>query len=189
MNHRPDTSERGRLFDFMIVRLADEGVPVRALVRVFKRSFGDVLGVIDEAIANGHLLYRPASEWPEGTRRENRLPTRRHPSPHLTVEDDHEDLTALKLAFGLTVSEALLLLALYRRPEMTKPSLHLVISREPVPTTEMKIVDVYVCKLRRKLRLHDLEIRTIWGIGYALPALTREAISRVLSPGLPGEPA
>lgn len=32
----------------------------------------------------------------------------------------------------------------------------------PVP----KILDVWLCRLRRKLRAHDIEIQTIWGRGW-----------------------
>lgn len=31
-----------------------------------------------------------------------------------------------------------------------------------------KIIDVFICKLRAKLRPHGLEIATIWGRGYEL---------------------
>ncbi|GLQ09210.1 hypothetical protein GCM10007913_11420 [Devosia yakushimensis] len=38
------------------------------------------------------------------------------------------------------------------------------IDEEPNP----KIVDVFVCKLRAKLKPYNVHIRTIWGTGYAL---------------------
>jgi DNA-binding response OmpR family regulator len=37
-------------------------------------------------------------------------------------------------------------------------------AEEPEP----KIVDVYICKLRRALEPHGLEIETIWGVGVCL---------------------
>lgn len=33
---------------------------------------------------------------------------------------------------------------------------------------EIKIIDVYVCKLRKKLALHEITIDTVWGRGYAM---------------------
>lgn len=41
-----------------------------------------------------------------------------------------------------------------------------VIADSEVP--DMKIVDVFVCKLRKKLRLIGLDIVTIWGLGWYL---------------------
>lgn len=35
-------------------------------------------------------------------------------------------------------------------------------------TPELKIVDVFVCKMRKKLKKHGVEILTIWGQGYAI---------------------
>ena len=42
---------------------------------------------------------------------------------------------------------------------------------------EMKIVDVYVCKIRRKLRAYDIEIDTVWGWGYRMPLASREKLA------------
>ena len=32
----------------------------------------------------------------------------------------------------------------------------------------IKIVDVFICKIRRKLKPHGIEIKTIWGCGYQM---------------------
>ena len=34
---------------------------------------------------------------------------------------------------------------------------------------ELKIIDVFICKLRKKLKPWGLEIQTIWGSGYFMP--------------------
>jgi len=41
---------------------------------------------------------------------------------------------------------------------------------------DMKIVDVFVCKLRRKIRPFGLMIETVWGQGYALTAETKRQV-------------
>ena len=41
---------------------------------------------------------------------------------------------------------------------------------------EIKIVDVYVCKLRKKLSPLGLKIKTAYGQGYFLPPETRQAL-------------
>lgn len=44
-----------------------------------------------------------------------------------------------------------------------------------------KIVDVYVCKLRKKLSPLGLEIHCIWGWGYMIPREQREAAKEKLA--------
>ena len=34
---------------------------------------------------------------------------------------------------------------------------------------DIKVIDVMVCKTRKKLALHGIEIRTVWGVGYEIP--------------------
>ncbi|KAB1068868.1 helix-turn-helix domain-containing protein [Methylobacterium planeticum] len=43
---------------------------------------------------------------------------------------------------------------------------------------EPKIVDVFICKIRKKLRPYGVGIQTVWGQGYALDADTRAAHRR-----------
>jgi two-component system cell cycle response regulator CtrA len=43
---------------------------------------------------------------------------------------------------------------------------------------QMKIIDVFVCKMRKKLQSWDIEISTLWGRGYYL---TREMKDKVRS--------
>lgn len=86
--------------------------------------------------------------------------------------------------WGLTPGEERLLAELVRMPEgavATKERLHIAFSGGDEPDTALKIVDVIVCKVRKKLGEHgvchdedDGPIRTVWGRGYALsPTLRR----------------
>lgn len=36
-----------------------------------------------------------------------------------------------------------------------------------------KIVDVFICKIRKKVKPFGIDIRTVWGHGYSLDAVTR----------------
>jgi len=47
-----------------------------------------------------------------------------------------------------------------------------------VDEAEMKVIDVFACKLRKKLKPHDIEIHTVWGRGYRLDAATRTRLKR-----------
>lgn len=74
------------------------------------------------------------------------------PPVHLT-EKESELLRRLLPAFGECVHKESIYASLW-----------------PDAATDFKIVYVYVCKLRRKLRGTGLEITTTWGVGLTLQA-------------------
>jgi DNA-binding response OmpR family regulator len=83
---------------------------------------------------------------------------------------------------GLTTQEARLIEALYGTPMglvATKERLHAALSDEIEPETDIKLVDVIVCKVRRKLAGHGMEIVTHWGRGYSLAPQTRAMLGDV----------
>lgn len=47
---------------------------------------------------------------------------------------------------------------------------------------EVKIVDVYICKIRAKLKPFDVPIDTIWATGYRIPAEAKDRV-RLMLPG------
>ena len=101
---------------------------------------------------------------------------------------------AVPRALRLTNREALLFRSLMAHPEATKEQLlaemyadRYGLGDEP----EIKIIDVFVCKLRRKFkRFPGLEIETIFGRGYAMPPAAKAAVRRMCeadaAQGLPG---
>lgn len=75
----------------------------------------------------------------------------------------------LPLEWGLTPSEQLVFAALASREQLSKDQIMAVVYRnvgrdEPY----QKIVDVFICKLRRKLKPFGVVITTVWGQGYRL---------------------
>jgi two-component system cell cycle response regulator CtrA len=42
---------------------------------------------------------------------------------------------------------------------------------------EPKIVDVFICKIRKKLKPFGITIQTVWGQGYSLETATRASLS------------
>lgn len=42
---------------------------------------------------------------------------------------------------------------------------------------EPKIVDVFICKIRKKLVVYGISIETVWGWGYRMPKRDREALA------------
>ena len=82
----------------------------------------------------------------------------------------------------LTYSERMLLGSLMRRHRVTKDQMMTMLyadrpDEEPGP----KILDVMICKMRKKLSPHGVEIRTIYGAGYELPPTSREKIKALMA--------
>ncbi len=72
---------------------------------------------------------------------------------------------------GLSPSEARILSALLRNERMSREAL-MAISQSTAQ--DMKIVDVWICKLRKKIKPLGLEILNIWGEGYFIPREMRD---------------
>ncbi len=69
----------------------------------------------------------------------------------------------------LTASEARVFAHLTTRPVATKQSIMMAVYSDRVDEDpEIKIVDVFICKMRKKLALYGVVIETVWGQGYAL---------------------
>lgn len=180
-------SSRTRIWHNVAVRLADEGVPVRAIMRSLMLSYEEVREALAAATERGMLLSIPRDDWPAGTRRDERQPD----TVPLDLEDEHMVMLAMR-TFTLSPALAKMLVAFLRRPQMSKTSLHIVTQKDdgsnarPDPS-DIKIVDVFVCKLRAKLKVFreknptfTAEIETIWGIGYCIPSSGKESVFRAL---------
>jgi DNA-binding response OmpR family regulator len=101
---------------------------------------------------------------------------------------DEEQLAEAKKWFGLTRSEAKLLNILMNSRLVTYDQAMLGMG-EPGRDYEAqeKILDVWVCKLRAKLKKHGAGIKTIWSTGYELDPASRRIIAARL--GQPVTPA
>jgi len=74
------------------------------------------------------------------------------------------------LIFGLTGSEARILGVLLKREVATKETLLLATTKDATGNLapEIKIVDVFICKMRKKLTPFGIVIETVWGQGYRM---------------------
>lgn len=87
---------------------------------------------------------------------------------------DHDKLSRLKVASGLTKSEAGMLLALAQTSRvMTREHLHECVTLWDGESP--KIVDVYVSRIRKKL---PDAIDTVWGLGYGISAHGKAYVER-----------
>lgn len=84
------------------------------------------------------------------------------------------------LVLGLTSHEAKMFGILLKRELVTKEAaMAALYGDRPNGEVEIKIVDVFVCKARKKLKPFGIEIETVWGRGYRMPQ-TSKAIAAAL---------
>jgi DNA-binding response OmpR family regulator len=63
-------------------------------------------------------------------------------------------------------------MALLRNERMSRQAIMAITQSR---AEDSKIVDVWICKLRKKIKPLGLEIKNIWGEGYFIPREQREA--------------
>lgn len=83
-------------------------------------------------------------------------------------------------AWRLTPSEGALLNAILLRNGGSKQQLHAILFGGAIDGgPEIKIIDVFICKLRRKLKPWGIQIETYWGRGYGIEAASLRLISAI----------
>jgi two-component system, cell cycle response regulator CtrA len=97
------------------------------------------------------------------------------------VEKD-EDF-ALAILFRLTAKEFIILRHLMERESSTREylfsSLYQMRTDDELPM--IKIVDVFVCKLRKKLAKHGIKIETVWGKCFLITSTMKDNLRAVVS--------
>jgi two-component system cell cycle response regulator CtrA len=84
------------------------------------------------------------------------------------------------LGLGLTPAEHRLLGIFEARGLVTKEAAMLALYADrPNEEPEIKIIDVFVCKLRRKLKPLGIEIETKWGHGYQLADASKKLLAQM----------
>jgi two-component system, cell cycle response regulator CtrA len=86
--------------------------------------------------------------------------------------DHFKDEIYIPIEWVLTQKEAGIVRALSVGRVVSKGQLLDSISHANGEQPEIKIVDVFICKIRKKLKPFGLEITTHWGAGYSLPEAT-----------------
>jgi len=158
------------------IRLADEGIPVRAIARAIRVAGSDVYEILTTALLEGRIVDIPKDDWPPGSPRANRSQ-----SDHNILNDEEQVKFLCSVKFKTTRLQSALLTAVLKRQQVSKQTLHDVIehtrlmygtNKEP---TDQKMVDVMVCHLRKKLKPFNFDILTVWGVGYRMDPVHREA--------------
>lgn len=163
------------------IRMADEGVPLRAIARTTQIASDELRLILQEAKDAGTLVEMPVEDWPVGSNRSSRSQA---VATIASTPDAQLDLYLAEV-FGATKLEAGILIPLLRRPEARRESIHDFIESRRVgvdAATEIKMVDVVVCKLRKKLKKFGLPIVTKWGWGYKMePEHRKKAIDMLMA--------
>lgn len=163
----------------LAVRCANEGIPIAAIARVLQSPFEYISQCLTHARKLGAITEVPKPDWPTGTTSNTRSPT-------LSGFVADVEFTCRK-TFRLTNLEAGFLVVLLRMAHADKEKLRLVIEQQRATrqfrpdkqeVSDPKMVDVMICKLRKKLKAIDpaLVIRTNWGKGYYLEQDVKDRI-------------
>lgn len=84
--------------------------------------------------------------------------------------------------WGLTPAETRVVGVLLTRDIATKDAVMAALYRDTGrDEAEIKIVDVFVCKIRKKLRPFGFEISTRWGCGYQIEGEMRQAMRAAMT--------
>lgn len=99
-----------------------------------------------------------------------------------TLERDLMATVPLPPGLGLTPQEERIFLMLLRRDACTKEQLMngAYDHHHEGDLPHIKIIDVFICKLRKKMKIHDVAINTLWGRGYSMsPAAKQRATAMI----------
>jgi hypothetical protein len=183
-------------------RAADEGIPVACIARILASPYSCIMASLQLGVANGTVLEIPRADWPPKTLKHKRLPA----FASALSTDDLLFLCRTKLK--LTNLEGALTITLLRHERCDKMKLHNVVEQQRfarasqpnnLESSDPKMVDVMICKLRKKLKTIDprLLIETVWGGGYfiapevkdiAFVLLAPEGVTITEVPGVPETP-
>ena len=165
-------------------RMAVEGIPVRAIARCLARPSEDVRTTLTHHIEIGGITEMPKDDWPPTGKRADRLPS------FMKNESETLQLFSIQRALKLTRLEASFMLVFLKRDEAEKETLHYVIETQralrqsrpnnPEPT-DPKMVDVVICKMRKKFKPLGLTIHTLWGHGYYIDDAGRKIVEDLLA--------
>lgn len=175
------------------IRAANEGIPVAAIARIVQLPFDTITETLHDALASGQIGSMPRPDWPPQAAWNERLPSVPRSANAEDVEFQCRNL------FKLTKLEAGFMMVLLRYDCADKEKLHGVIEQQrssrPLrpdkqEATDPKMVDVIICKLRKKLKTVDptIVVQTSWGHGYYLdPAVKSHVFSKIGGPYGTGE--
>jgi two-component system cell cycle response regulator CtrA len=90
---------------------------------------------------------------------------------------------------GLSRQESRLFAVLMKRDSVTREQgVAVICGADPDDRADPKIIDVLVCRLRRKLRPYGIQIGTIWGQGHRIDPHSKENARALIRPAAGAQP-
>jgi two-component system cell cycle response regulator CtrA len=170
----------------IVIAFARYGIPTDTISRAIVTSSEQVEGVCRKAVESGELLTMPprSPDDVRGAMATELVHLRELVSEQRDLIREMRAATTSEVAdfvavAGLTVSEATVVATLVKHGKATKQRLFSALfdgRANPNDAPEPKIIDVFVCKIRKKLRPAGIEIGTVWGWGYNL---TPENVAKI----------
>jgi DNA-binding response OmpR family regulator len=148
--------------DMVSVRLADEGVPLRAIARATNTPSEQLRSKLHAALLEGLLLDLPREDWPPGFPRDQRALQ----LTRMVIENREAVQLAMQQLFGLTATEATLLMSLLSNQNVSKERIDMADN----------CFKVHIFNIRSRLEAHDIAIDTLWGYGYQLSPAGRHRL-------------
>src|SRR5262249_25099731 len=122
----------------------------------------EVAELLNEAMRRGHLVVLRTS-----------------PPSHVDARTPL--LLAINQLFQLSPAEGRALVELLEHKQVSRQALHVAMSAAGTPVSRIKIIDVVVSRMRRKLAPHGIEIVTVHGLGFGLAEGARDKIHQQLA--------
>lgn len=101
--------------------------------------------------------------------------------PPLRSNTEASLVATLCLIFKLTPAEGRALVKLLKYDHTTKAEIHAAIADDDNPPTGARIVSVVIYQIRRKLARHNVQISTIWRLGFRLDKNSRDIIRKLVA--------
>lgn len=98
----------------------------------------------------------------------------------LGLQPDADRLVRTMRLFGLTRARAQILLALGTGRLMSRDNLYDAYSGHRIDDRGIRIIDVFISKMRPALREKGIVIETIWGQGYRLTSHSKNRLNELL---------
>ena len=161
--------------DVIAVRLADEGVPLRAIARATNTPSDQLRTRLHEARDAGQLLELPRDDWPPGFPRDQRALQ----LSRMATQNPEAVSRTMQQVFHLTATEVSLLTTLLQSTEVPKERINMA----------HRTIDVHICHIRQRLAPFGIAVETIWGYGYQLSELHRHKVMELILSRVQDAPA